>query len=177
MKTCDLSIEYIRSRLSYDPDTGIFIWKEFNEFPSHWNKKYAGTVAGCLEKSWGDKRRFKIAICEREYRAHHLAWFIYYGEYPKSSIDHINGNALDNRISNLRLASKSENGANRSKTLSNKSGFKGVSWHKKANKWVAQVTKDYKLYYLGLYENIDDAKIAYREAAEKLFGEFAKEGN
>lgn len=92
-------------------------------------------------------------------------------------IDHINGNGLDNRRNNLRLCSFKENCHNRRVGLANSSGYKGVSFHKLNQKWQAQIETSKngfrKNNYLGLFDNIKDAAIAYNGAALKYFGNFA----
>ncbi len=93
---------------------------------------------------------------------------------PKGSeVDHINHNGLDNRQENLRLCSNSQNHQNTLKSAKNTSGYKGVSKHSKANKWVSQIYVKRQVVYLGYYDSIIDAAIAYDEAAIKYFGEFA----
>lgn len=81
--------------------------------------------------------------------------------------DHENRNKLDNRRSNLRTADKSLNGINREKQKNNASGFKGVYWHKKANKWMVDITIKGKYIYLGLYCSIEDAINARKKGEEK----------
>lgn len=88
-------------------------------------------------------------------------------------VDHVDGDTLDNRRSNLRLASKSQNAANRGPTKSNTSGYKGVHWHKQGKKWMAAIGVDGKSIYLGLFQHAQDAARAYDEAALKHFGEYA----
>lgn len=105
--------------------------------------------------------------------AHRLAWFLYYGEWPTDQIDHINGNKDDNRISNLRLASDFQNMWNRGKPQNNTSGFKGVSWHKQRQKWIALIGVNGVLKYLGYFEDLEKAAAAYQTAAIKYHGEFA----
>lgn len=74
-----------------------------------------------------------------------------------TEIDHINRNPLDNRRSNLRFCTRSENNHNRGLNKNNKSGFKGIYWHKGAGKWLAQICLDYQRLNIGLFENINDA--------------------
>ena len=88
--------------------------------------------------------------------------------------DHINGNRLDNRKSNLRNCDRSQNLANSSRRKDNKSGYKGVLWDKRERKWIASIRVNGKLHFLGRYVNIKVAAQAYSEAANKHFGEFAK---
>lgn len=92
--------------------------------------------------------------------------------------DHINGNPLDNRRANLRLATRSQNNMNRKKSSRNKSGFKGVSLHKQNGKWVARIGKDGKYKHLGLFNTPEEAYAAYCEAAKDKdwHGEFANPG-
>ena len=89
-------------------------------------------------------------------------------------VDHINHDKLDNRKSNLRVCSSSENSHNQKmQTKVKSSRFKGVYFNKNANKWQAQIKLDDKNKYLGLFTNEIDAAIAYNVAAIELFGEFA----
>lgn len=88
--------------------------------------------------------------------------------------DHKNDIKHDNRRSNLRICSCSENNKNLKKRKSNTSGYKGVFYIKSVDKWMAQIMKDYKGIYLGLFKNKDDAAKAYNNKATELFGEFAK---
>ncbi|MBL0320720.1 MAG: HNH endonuclease [Alphaproteobacteria bacterium] len=89
-------------------------------------------------------------------------------------VDHINGNKLDNRKENLRLASHSQNCKNQAKPKNNTSGYKGVTKNKAGNNWIAQIKTNGKHLSLGRFENIQDAARAYDNAARKYFGEFAK---
>ncbi len=94
-----------------------------------------------------------------------------FGDVPKD-IDHINRDRLDNRRSNLRSATRSENNANAKIRKDNTSGHKGVYWHSDRNKWTAEIAMNKKRTYLGIFVDIEDA-VAARKAAEiKLFGEF-----
>lgn len=89
-------------------------------------------------------------------------------------VDHIDLNKLNNRRSNLRLATIITNGQNRPIRDDNKSGYKGVAWHRGGNKWQAYININKKRVHLGLYDNIEDAYKAYCNAATEHFGEFAR---
>ena len=88
-------------------------------------------------------------------------------------IDHKNGNGLDNRKQNLRNCTKQENARNTGKISNNKSGYKGVSWAKKANLWRAQIQTGEGVKYLGCFFCLIKAAKAYDTAARKYHGEFA----
>jgi hypothetical protein len=88
-------------------------------------------------------------------------------------VDHINGNKLDNRKSNLRTATRSQNNYNKSAQSNSTSGFKGVSWSKQKNKWRARIHVDKKEINLGFFEYKVDAVFAYNEAAMKHHQKFA----
>ena len=87
--------------------------------------------------------------------------------------DHINGDVLDNRKSNLRICNKVQNGANRVRYRNNKSGFKGVYWDKERNLFAANLRFQGKTIHLGRFKNNKDAAIAYNREAKISFGEFA----
>jgi hypothetical protein len=91
-------------------------------------------------------------------------------------VDHVDGNGLNCQRSNLRLATRSQNGANQGKTVRNKSGYKGVCWHADYKKWHAQIKSQGKVFSLGLYDDPEVAYQAYCEKAIELHGEFANLG-
>ena len=87
--------------------------------------------------------------------------------------DHINGNTLDNRKQNLRIATRSQNAINSPKRTNNSSGFKGVHWHKAGRKWSAQITLNKKIMHLGSFVSKIAAAKVYNDAATRYFGKFA----
>jgi hypothetical protein len=89
-------------------------------------------------------------------------------------VDHKNGNTLDNRRENLRLATHSQNGANRRVGRNNSSGYKGVSRDKRGGRWQAGIKSQGKSRFLGYFNDPVDAAKAYDSAARELFGEFAR---
>jgi RecJ-like exonuclease len=91
-----------------------------------------------------------------------------------AEVDHIHGNKLDNRKSELRIVAQSDNKKNRSMNINNTSGYKGVSWDKHKQKWVANIQCDGKPFYLGAFTSAYDAHIRYEKAAKALFGEYKR---
>src|SRR5690554_5526005 len=115
-----ITADYIRSRLDYDPETGVFTWRAKPIVTRHdkmQNTRYAGKQAGKPD-SHG---YLQIMLDRQLILAHRLAWLHHYGEWPEGELDHINRNPLDNRISNLRPASRSQNTINRKTPRTNTS--------------------------------------------------------
>ena len=92
-------------------------------------------------------------------------------------IDHVDGNTLDNRRSNLRLATRSQNGANRRLSKNNTSGFTGVTWNKNWQKWEAQIKVRGERLALGGFASPEEAAAVYNRVALAHFGEFARLSN
>lgn len=105
--------------------------------------------------------------------AHRLVWRLHYGRWPDGLIDHADCNRSNNAIHNLREATVSQNRHNSNKVNST-SGFRGVCWNKNVGKWQAQIGVNGRKLYLGLFDHPEDGAEAYREAAKKHFGEFAR---
>jgi hypothetical protein len=93
---------------------------------------------------------------------------------PSECVDHINRDGIDNRRSNLRLATKASNSHNTTGRPNASSKYKGVSWNKHAGKWMAQIKSNGDHLYLGIFENEEEAAEAYSKAAHELHGAFAR---
>lgn len=89
-------------------------------------------------------------------------------------VDHINGDRLDNRRCNLRLCTHAENQRNGKRPSNNTSGFKGVHWRKDRQRWYAEIYVNNARVHLGCYQSKEAAAEAYRTAALKYHGEFAR---
>jgi hypothetical protein len=144
-----LNQDKLKSILTYDPDTGIFTR---DSIPIGLGVK----VARCI----------RIQICGEKYAAHRLAWLYMTGAWPTDMIDHINGNARDNRWCNLREATAQENLRNQGLRPCNKLGLKGVSLHKHG-KYRAAIKVNKKQISLGYYKCPAAAHFAYVVAARR----------
>lgn len=156
----------VASKLYYDPDKGIFI---------HRSGKLKGLQAGCLNQ----RGRRRIQVAGFKFLTSRLAWLLYYGEWPESTVDHINGDVADDRIVNLRLASESEQQWNRGIGKNNTSGVKSVSFNKRRARanlgpWESYITVYYKRVHLGFFTDREDAVEARLKAKLVYHGEFAR---
>lgn len=154
-------------RLEYDPNTGIFRWRADAKLGRRADR--AGCVAGHVHLK---ERYVRITYKRVIYSAAVLAWRIMHGVEPELEMDHINGNPTDNRLCNLRLATRAQNLVN-TKARKNSSGIKGVSWYAAGKKWRAQIKVNGKTHYLGAYSSKEEAAEKYRAASLKLHGEFS----
>lgn len=168
----DLTAEFVRSILDYDPETGVFRWKERPEYPQKWNTRYAGTVAGAVSSNHRYVR-LQIRIEEMMYKAHRIAWLYFYGEWPANDIDHIDGNAINNKISNLRCCTKVQNSAN-SKGKSRCGLPKGVDYSMARKKYRARISMSGSDHHLGYFDDPQSAHLAYCDASKRIHGEFSR---
>lgn len=154
-----LTAERVRELLSYDPETGVLLWKVSQ------GAAKAGSVAGNLNNT--GYRRIKIA--GRLYLSHRLSWVHAYGGWPRDQLDHANAIRDDNRISNLREATRSENlGNQRRAQSSNKTGLLGVSWRSANKKFCAHIDLNGERTTLGLFNTAEEAHQAYLKAKREL---------
>lgn len=93
--------------------------------------------------------------------------------YGKDDVDHINGNALDNRKINLRICSHIENMRNSKRYSNNKTGYKGV--HTYGNRFAVSIRINKKLKHLGYFDDVESASLAYENKAKEVFGEFYRD--
>lgn len=160
-----LTAERLRGLLSYDPSTGHFLWRVKPRPQGR-----IGDEAGCV----GGHGYISIHVAGRRYLAHRLAWLHVHGEWPPRQIDHRNCVKTDNRLSNLRLADKSQNAANGAAHRDSSSGVKGVHWFKQRGMWKAEICVRGRRRTVGVFHDLDEARRAYARAAHDAFGEFAR---
>ena len=142
------------------------VWEKLKEFQEgKWYLHHQGYAI----QTWN-----KILSKQISTLAHQLVWKFYEGEIPKGyELDLINQNKLDCRISNLRLATRSQNRMNTHPIENKTSKYKGVSFFKRNGKWRAQIKIDKRLKHLGYFDSEELAAQCYNRIALNLFGEFA----
>jgi hypothetical protein len=158
--------------LDYHPDTGKFFWRVNRN--SFGGKVKVGVEAGTNATNDGQRFYREITVDRKRYKAHRLAWFYVHGKWPPHHIDHINGDGLDNRINNLRLATNSQNAANNRRKKAAASGLKGAYKATTGPLWFSHIYVGGKKIYLGSYPTAEEAHMAYAEAAKRYHGEFAR---
>lgn len=159
-----LSQARLQELLHYDPETGVFTWRVDRV------RVRAGERAGKVTRDG----YIEIGVDGKRYGAHRLAFLYMSGAIPSSYVDHINLTKSDNRWCNLRPASSSQNQMNTSGRPNNTSGFKGVSWHPREERWRADIRVDGKKKCLGYFDTPEDGYDAYCAAAKSHYGEFAR---
>ena len=166
------SIAALAARLSADFETGKLVWK---------TGTYKGRLAGRI-----DAKGYLLVYADGiRLRAHRVVYALFYGEWPKEQIDHINGVKTDNRIKNLRLASNSLNQQNKlrpnGKTVT---GSRGVTFtpHSKVNPYRVEIQINGHRHYMGSFPSVEAAEQAYIKAkkvlhAEAVAGRFEQEAS
>ena len=161
-------LEYLKRILDYNPDTGVFRWKEKIS-----RKTVVGSVAGTLNKV---QNRYSIQINGRLYKSARLAFYMHNGVEPVGEVDHINTISTDNRAQNLRDSTHNQNGMNKGLQSNNTSGFKGVSYHAKRGEFIAYAKVNGKMHFAGWHKTAESASVAAASLRDKLHGEFARHG-
>lgn len=156
----------LRDVLSYNSETGHFTWLK-----DRYRAK-AGSRAGYRRPDG----YWVVTVFGHSYRVGRLAWFFHYDNWPAAEIDHINGIRDDDRIANLRIATRSQNVANTRKKCSSRNLLKGVTLARCGNRYTAQIRIGGKNTRLGTYDSEKEAHEAYLAAAQKEFGAFARAG-
>ena len=153
MATASLTQERLMSLVSYDAETGVIAWRR--------NGRRAGW------RHYGGYRNVRVDGVT--YSEHRLAWLYVHGQWPAADIDHINRVRDDNRLANLRPATRSENCQNQPVRSTNRSGVTGVYYHSCARKWVASINIDKKQRHLGVFDTAEHAAAARKSAEQQYY--------
>lgn len=166
----------LRQLLRYELQTGKLFWRERtpNMFSdaghtaehtcNRWNANYAGREAFTAVNRQGYKCG---AVNDTQYKAHRIAWSIHFGSTPKDQIDHIDGDRINNRISNLREVTNRQNSMSSARGKNNTTGYTGVSLDKRRGKYRSYIKVNGRQIVLGYYDCPEAAHLAYIEAKRK----------
>ncbi len=155
MDASDITADWIKNALDYDPETGEFKWRQ-----RFGKRGVPGRKAGTIDFNG----YLVVTINGKRLKGHRLAWLVMTGAWPSVAVDHINGNRTDNRFANLREADWAENQHNRCLQRNNKSGYHGVAWDSHAKKWRAGIRAAGRGVNLGSYDTPQEAHAAYLRA-------------
>jgi HNH endonuclease len=157
-----LTFEDINKLLRYEPETGKLYWKRSNA-----NRVEVGDETGNFNRGY-----LEITINYHNYRAHRVAYLLTTGKWPKNDIDHCDHDGTNNKWSNLRDATRTQNSYNQTISIRNKSGIKGVRFNKLTQRYLTEITINGKNIHLGSFKTLEPA-VRKRLLAEKhYFGEF-----
>lgn len=157
----DLAFDAVSDLLEYAPELGgsCLRWKVDRRA-----NKTKGRMAGAHEPNG----YYRVGINGRNYLAHRLVWLLNTREWPGDQLDHIDRNPNNNRFENLRQVTYAENGQNRNLYKNNTSGYAGVYWYKRDQKWVVQIQAGNKRKYIGAFNTQQEAANAYTKAKTEL---------
>lgn len=165
-----ISLAEARTLFAYDPETGAISWAAHRR-----RGQEKGARVGFVHKTKGYREiSIKIAGKQHHISEHRLAWLLTHGEWPRLHIDHINGVKDDNRLANLRLATKAQNQANTGRYRNNTSGYRGVSRSSQCHRWRASIKVSGRSRTIGYFETKEQAAQAYEIAARAAFGEYVR---
>jgi len=158
-----LTQQYLRQIFEYDYDDGWLVWKHRSNMPNNWNGRFAGKLAGSVTV-YNCKPYIAITVDYKQYLAHRLIWVYEYGEWV-DRIDHKDDDGTNNRLSNLRACTHSQNMMNKKP---------GRGWEQHGKKFRARLYLNGQRLELGSFDTPREAEAAYIEARKKHYGEFAR---
>lgn len=173
------SLGYIKKCFSYNQETGVLCWsaerprEDFKSKESYtrYMRHKVETIAGSPRKVTETLTYQYVNIHKTHIYAHHIIWFIHHGRWPSPMIDHIDGDGLNNRLSNLKECVSKDNQKNTKKYKSNTSGVTGVSWRQDALSYTAYIGQENLGSGLTLFE-----ACCVRKAAEMRYGYSERNG-
>lgn len=155
---------------AYAPTSEALVYDETTPSCLRW--KVSGKPAGSQDQDG----YFLVRVGARPgklFKAHRVIWYLHHGTLP-DLVDHKDGNPANNRLSNLRIATESQNRHNASKHSDNTSGAKGVYWDKRTKKWMVKVSLASKSIWGGRFTNFNEAVLVAKQLREDLHKEFSR---
>jgi hypothetical protein len=178
------TVDYIKECLRYEDGKLFWLVRPREHFQSDqgwkmWNKRYAGKEAGSVSNVGGKKEenlRWSLVIDYNRYYRSKLVWIFHGREIPEKplEIDHEDTNNLNDKIENLRVATRSQQEGNKGANRTNTTGIKGVWFNKQRNKYVAEIKINQKKTSKH-FDTIEEARAARIEMAQSYYGEFFRE--
>ncbi len=160
--------EELHRLFEYVSGAGHLLWRNRDDVRQSTISRWAGKPAGA--------RKRYVLVSIQGYglcAAHRIIWKMIYGTEP-AEIDHIDCDKHNNRIENLREASRTQNHANRRVRRDSASGIKGVYWEASRQRWHAKIRINGRQTHLGRFNTVEAARAAYVDAANRAYGEFAR---
>jgi hypothetical protein len=154
-----LTQDRLKELLHYDPETGVFTW-----LCDRGGKAKAGTEAGVLSTGY-----VRIMVDGKRYLAHRLASLYVAGAWPAKLTDHEDRNRANNVWTNIRQATRKQNGENRNLNRNSSSGVRGVSWDARLQKFRSRISHNYKHQFLGLHDTVIDAVAARLRREREIY--------
>ena len=161
----DLTQAELRLLFDYDPETGMLTRRV---------QTSSNAAAGCQAGYTNGGGYIRVGLHRRSYGAHRLIWLYVYGCWPAREIDHVNTCPSDNRLCNLREATRRQGLHNTSRRRDNRSGIKGVRWSQRHQRWVAKLNRPDGSVFQRRLRSKEAAAAAYAQEAARQFGEFAR---
>ncbi len=167
-------MEEILKLFNYDFDNGLVFWKPKPESKKNnrWNGRYANTLAGTLHNSGYLRISVKLDGKVHYVFVHTLLWSAYQQEWYTGTLDHINRDKLDNRICNLRKASRSQNAVNVVHRIG-RSGYRGVSFDPRSNTYYSRISINTEYEHILTTSCPVEAAKAYDKRATEAYGDYA----
>jgi hypothetical protein len=165
-KAVELTPDILKKLIHYDPETGVFTRI------SGGRKCDRGVIAG----GFAGAGYLTTTVGGRKYYLSRLAWMYVHGRWPAADIDHVNRNKTDNRLVNLREATRSENLRNVVRWKDNTSGETGIYWNKSKQKWFLRLSVQRKCIWGGMHDTLEQAVAKKQEMVREYYGEFAPNG-
>lgn len=149
---------------------------EYKDGHLYWKQSTSTKIKeGSLAGSLSNRGYYQVGVGKKTYLVHRIAFLYVHGWLPET-LDHVDGNRQNNRIENLRPATRAQNNRNARVRKDSVSGVKNVKWHKPLKKWLVSLRIDNKPSHIGVFEDLELANLVASEFRDKYHGEFARHG-